>query len=557
MVFLIFVSFLFSIDSRAAQATYPTYTPPFEFSADPAVAAQEQHMLDVGALEAEYTYSDYSHKAEPYGENEYTKYMLSNSYMIGAVPLAEEMTYDKLLEVISTKKLTTIESVIAELPEHMKNNFILMYNSRSLQDASPTSPRAIVYTPTTSFVIAFNGGKKNQKGYNTIEAIQFRHDQKRFEFHELTFDGKGLPVPSEANPKKCVECHQSPDRKEVDMRFNWEPYSTWLGAFGANHGVFTGKMTYTPSIRESLKDRLLPQDTEALDQQETEYELFKNYVENVHYTHPRFSLLGKPNLHAPTNFTQQANLLGMFRIMRLINANKPVADLYRELLMASSRCLDPEKQTWKDKSPAIAWMLDRDYSRYYTYTPYDRFATPAAPLTVFFESIGIDTTDWSMDFGNGGRFAFRDRFGTPALPGGNFTFAMIAGLEDGLGLFLQPCEKLEATGFAKLDAAFKDGTLQKWQKQNQKPEATGAEIVARCVKCHVDGMDDNAPVFPFDDPAKMAAQLAKPYSGRGTLFDEINYRTSDMSLRKYQMPPGRRLSQKEHETLMKYLKEMK
>src|SRR5437879_3129073 len=63
------------------------------------------------------------------------------------------LTYERLASVIRTKNLTSIEQVLAGLPEGFRDNYVLMYRSRSLQHASFNSPRVILAESDGSFVM--------------------------------------------------------------------------------------------------------------------------------------------------------------------------------------------------------------------------------------------------------------------------------------------------------------------------------------------------------------------------------------------------------------------
>ena len=155
-----------------------------------------------------------------------------------AIRLDQELTFQQLLDEISSNGIVTIPDLIGALPDYMRNdNYVLMYRSRSLQSATENAPRVIVYTPTASLVLAFNGGESGSAGGKSVETVQFDQDTKQFVFHELVFDGRSAPQVSGPNPTKCVVCHQNISRTGMDLRPNWEPYSTWPGAFGSDGGL--------------------------------------------------------------------------------------------------------------------------------------------------------------------------------------------------------------------------------------------------------------------------------------------------------------------------------
>jgi len=474
----------------------------------------------------------------------------SDGVISGAVPFDQEMSFDKLMQIVQDKKLTRVEQVIAELPSNMLNeNYVLMYRSRSLQDASFLEPRAIVFTPTASFALSFNSGDIKQKGSNSIEMVQFRYDQKRFEFRELTFDGQNVPKPSAANPRKCLACHQSPDRSDVDPRPNWEPYKVWIGAYGSNGGALTD------SLRNQMHMGIeLPQDKEVLDEQTHEVESYDQFAKQTKPTNPRYSLLGSFRSDAPSALTEGFTILDFMRVLRIVSSDSEIYPLYRETLAGMSHCDSPSV----DENPALAWFIDFKYPQYYDYTQYEmsvwgHLGAASNILTYLFEAIGVDTSDWSLDFGTGGRFALFERFGTPNYTMAAFHHAWTEAVPDAAELAKRSCDDVYASGLAKLNAAYADGTLAKLRLERFKPVATGPEVLQRCVKCHVDP-SEGIPALPFDNLATLGKKLSQPFSKHGTFFDEIVYRTSDMALQDERMPANRRLTKVERENFLSYLK---
>ncbi|HEX4923939.1 MAG TPA: hypothetical protein VFV50_07630, partial [Bdellovibrionales bacterium] len=154
----------------------------------------------------------------------------ANAQYRGSAYDPEPMSFDSLKTTIESKRLTALEQVLAALTPEYRSEFVLMYSSRSVQDASFQNPRVIFFGSDASFITAFNGDPM-QRGYDRLEIIQFRKSQRRFEFREIVFRKGQAPEISRPNPPKCLICHQSPARMDVDPRPNWEPYNRWPGAY--------------------------------------------------------------------------------------------------------------------------------------------------------------------------------------------------------------------------------------------------------------------------------------------------------------------------------------
>lgn len=137
-----------------------------------------------------------------------------------------EISYDWLKNLIITKKLTTIDSVIPLLPKTYRESFLLMRESHSMQEASLENPRAIVFGQNAKLIMAFNGDS-SQKNYNQLELIEFNDQAKAFEFRTILF-GEGEPKFSNVNPSKCLSCHGAVPQPL------WDDYKKWPGMIAAN-----------------------------------------------------------------------------------------------------------------------------------------------------------------------------------------------------------------------------------------------------------------------------------------------------------------------------------
>lgn len=482
------------------------------------------------------TYNDDGY--DPYRVDGYIG-AFDSRYVRNAIPLDQELTFDRLTSLISTQKILTIPQLIDALPTNMKDdNYVLMYRSRSLQFSSPTSPRVIIFTPTASLLLAFNGGDAGSKGANTVETIQFDRKAQRFEFHEILFDEKNPPQVSEANPSKCLSCHQSPSRQNIDMRPNWEPYAAWPGAFGSDDG-----MMMDGALKRSLEGRALPQDAEVIELQSHESGLYDFFHTQIVPKHPRYSRLGEFNVHATVDLAEHLQIWNLMRAVRLMREQTEIFPSYRELIRYISAC---NYNFYLRNNPFIQWATKQPTRKYYHYGSDDQVSKM---ITDIFEPLGVDTSDWSMDFGTRGRFAFYERFGTPSNTAPMLEYALYF-LDSGLNS--NTCDQLQSSIQTHLADFFSRGENTRLQAQHPIVPPRGEELVQQCAHCHAHPNGKIAPFIPFNQADLLSKALVSGSYKHGTLIDEIRYRTSDMALDTESMPPSLPLTAEERNALMNY-----
>lgn len=141
---------------------------------------------------------------------------------------------DELQAMIQADKPSSVEQVIARLPEEYKENYTLGYDSQSLQGSSHDNPRAILFGETAQFILTFNGDSA-QAYYDTIEAMQYRTDSESFELYSMEFSGEGVRV-SGPNPPICATCHGSPAHP-IWSSYEYGERETrhWPGFYGSSH----------------------------------------------------------------------------------------------------------------------------------------------------------------------------------------------------------------------------------------------------------------------------------------------------------------------------------
>jgi cytochrome c2 len=451
---------------------------------------------------------------------------IHSAYKKNNMPLAQEMNFDKLQKLIVEKDVDSVEAVIDLLPKEMLNdNYILMYKSRSLQEASFTQPRVISYSPSTQFILTFNGGSPKMAGHNSIEIIQYREKEQKFEFREIQFVDNQAKI-SEANPQKCLQCHQSNNRKNIDMRPNWEPYNIWPGAFGSDNGTIYPHFSAETKLKErNVFDQSLKDDH---GQEEKNYAHFEKSIKP---NHDRYSKLGSFNVHATTEFTEVIQILNLFRVMRLIKESRANDyDKFKEYIAVVLRCGESQL----DNHPYTSWLKSQKTHRTYKNFNSSSFSQK---ITHLFEPLGIDTSDWSMDFGTQARFAFYERFGTPSNTENIVSNVWNASLGQDPSLKDKSCTDLEKVALEKLDN-LNIGDLRKSQILFK--AQTGEQVFNNCMKCHEPNNYVGAPKLDLKD---------------FNTEQKIKHKTSYAATFKEQMPPDKRLSPEEREALLKYIQE--
>ena len=483
-----------------------------------------------------------------------------SSYFRDPVPLDQEMTFEKLVTTIKEKKITSIEGLLPQLPSNMLNhNYIVMYRSRSLQYADPESPRIISYTPTASFILTFNSGNPKHAGSNSLELIQFRHDQKRFEFREITFQDTNVNI-SEANPQKCLTCHQAKDRKDVDPRPNWEPYNIWPGAIGSNGSdVNTSFATQYYKYKKFNSD-----DAFFIADQKNEPQYLNKFANEIADKHPRYKSLGVLNTHASTDLTDHLGVLNSMRVVRLMTESKELVSAIPEAPYFLTYCdvkrKNPEMKKLRAGRPSIyfdyANESDEDKNvdipdEMHQGPPTTVVISPTSSISQniseFFEGLGVNTSDWSMDFATRGRFAFYERFGVPSNNSSQFRFAWSKFKE-----LTGSCAEIETAFNSKLRAFTETKSGQAAIAKGKALHKPNIENLLRtCMRCH-DSHDMETPFIPFGNKQALKAILASSE----TLAKKIINRTHPLATKEIQMPPSQKLNPEERVLLIKFIDEL-
>jgi hypothetical protein len=162
--------------------------------------------------------------------------ILISGFLSLAALADQKFGFQELEALILKKDVKSVDDLIPLLPKSMRSSFTLMHDSAGLQKASPEFPRAILFGLDARLIVAFNGSPKHP-GYNTIETIEYDPPTASFSLRQITFPkGPGDKVEfSEANPPRCLKCHQQ------DPRPNWELAARWTGAWDHNEQPLSGE----------------------------------------------------------------------------------------------------------------------------------------------------------------------------------------------------------------------------------------------------------------------------------------------------------------------------
>jgi hypothetical protein len=159
------------------------------------------------------------------------------------------------LMALTTPQMTSMEQLIPLLPENYKKYFSLMFQSGSVQNASPLHPRVISYgsygglatdpdqAALDQLYLAFQTDPNGQYA-NTLEVIEWVPKSKNFDFYQIDFPITAASVTK--NPQSCTVCHGTP------LRPNWSSYPRWDGSFG-NNNALSGKFNDPEATREQAQ----------------------------------------------------------------------------------------------------------------------------------------------------------------------------------------------------------------------------------------------------------------------------------------------------------------
>lgn len=138
-----------------------------------------------------------------------------------------------LRALVRQRKPTSVSEVVARLPKQYKENYTLVYHSRSLQGSSYDDPRAILFGRTARLILTFNGDPSEDR-YNSIEVMQFRRKSESFELYSINFSDGSATV-SGPDPRVCSTCHSLPPHPIwSSYEYGVRKTEQWPGVYGSS-----------------------------------------------------------------------------------------------------------------------------------------------------------------------------------------------------------------------------------------------------------------------------------------------------------------------------------
>lgn len=200
-----------------------------------------------------------------------------------------DLTIDGLSSFIQEKKIQNLDDIPSQLPGEFMINFILKHGREIEaprghlpehgdvdgevlgQQATPLSPRAIVFDLDSGFTISYNGGGKictvdkikgvhgkdiscdgketDQENSHTLDMMEFDQETHKFIFEKWDLIGKD----TNKNNKNCAFCHGAGEK----ARPVYSMYPDWPGFYGSDNDELTNPNMvivgggYTPAITPS------------------------------------------------------------------------------------------------------------------------------------------------------------------------------------------------------------------------------------------------------------------------------------------------------------------
>jgi hypothetical protein len=508
----------------------------------------------------------------------------------------KNLSFQTIVEAINNCKITTVEALLEKLPKEFLSGFALMRKSKSLQDASPLFPRAVVFGRNAKLIMTFNGDA-SQAGYDSLEFVSFNEKTSDFEFKEISFASKlklVRPIIAQ-HPQSCVSCHRS-----SSPRPNWEAYNFWPGAYGSFEDTIRKGSEEDLQLVKFLKNRPNHSRYKYLigDIRDLRNPAFKGFglyyptlytvnkmpniifnilVSRLNYKHINKFIRKSPHFRE-FKFSILAALFDCERIDQFIPDDLRVRfkmnynDILNESIAGALSNFDDLKKIDQLDHQGQSEILDKYFFKE------TKYLNVFAKLRYLFENRGISLSDWSMSF-NRRAYAFsngisniydlllfyledlktlgvkldyrelrnyREYFGITPAEFGKAEYVSTYGFaRPGTDVFKENCRILKTHSLENLGVlsdSFKLGDVSIIQHEPRTRSVK--ELAQLCAGCHNQGRA-GAPVIPFHDTKELSRKFKDSPYFLETAVRRIQSKTSS------RMPPNQDLSESEVKELEK------
>jgi len=142
-----------------------------------------------------------------------------------------EVNYENVQALIEKCNIKKVKNLLKILPASYLGHHTFSYATLAAMDANEAFPMVTTYGEDGKFMMSFNG-HRSQDGFEKLDIIQFRDENKKFEMRQIKFPEKshGDVSYSKANPVSCLACHGSKPRPL------WDTWTFWPGKFRGEAG---------------------------------------------------------------------------------------------------------------------------------------------------------------------------------------------------------------------------------------------------------------------------------------------------------------------------------
>lgn len=437
----------------------------------------------------------------------------------------------------------------------LKDHFVILHHSASLQFASTEHPRVILFDGGKAFTFSEHPENRSLK----VEMLEASPVDYSIQLSEITFAKNG-GVKIERNPRACIACHGRP------AKMLWDPYDFWPNAFGSAVGAMHSKQETAAYDRlraaagssEILKRlNLLPKLELGPEEENTPFTQYVGQInlasqlnhalqsQNLNgWRFPLMSVLSSCHSRFDTDYSQAlSSLLEMFRVDERAEFQARVDRIYASLVPARDHMKATQVALHKVLFPNPEVLFNIDHQRL------KGEAVDMAMIRAVFDAAGVNLQNLSTShiandyfIGNPSNVlldatAVLNELRPEWYRGIKYTEQTLGTEKNGWLAF--DCEQLKV-GSLKAPRSVPAAT----QFTSMSAVKRERPVINRCAKCHTEGFDFDAKMIPFDNSLELARLLRDPAAKWGQKIMDRVQRSG-----RGQMPPDDPLTREEIESL--------